>query len=228
VSKALFLEPPNPLRQCRVVLCGDILPHRQVFSDALSATTGLTVVRCSENREGVLSICQQLNASLLIAKEVFIQQLPSADFVRLTDYGRGTHVLAILEMDGFEASTNMLRHGCRGVLPPRFSMKLVKRASLAVLEGELWAPPRVISSLLSELLKGVPVKEKNGLTPQEQRILELSVQGYKNSAIANELFISTETVRWHKRRLYRKIGKSGAPRLPHTLAAPRNPVIAAG
>ena len=212
-----------------VVLCGDILPHRKPFIDSLSGAVGLTLVRCSEDHEGVFAVCQRLNASLLITRQEFIQELEKADLLRLTKQGNGTHILVILEDESLKASTEMLRLGCRGVLPPTFSPKLLRRAVLAVLDGELWAPRRAVSGLLLELLKGNSSgKNENILTPQEQRILELSVQGYKNAAIASALFISTETVRWHKRRLYRKIGKSGAPSYPQSETAPRSPGLAAG
>jgi DNA-binding NarL/FixJ family response regulator len=200
-----------------VVLCGDILSNRKLLIDSVSRAVGLTLVRCSEDRETVLTVCQRLNASVLIARHEFIDQLVRADLVRLTNHGSETHVVATLEIDNLEASAKMLRLGCRGVLPRRFSPKLLRRAVLAILDGEVWAPRRVISGLLLKLLKDCSSnKDENGLTPQEQRILELSVQGYKNSAIAAALFISTETVRWHKRRLYRKIGKSGTPRYPQS------------
>jgi LuxR family maltose regulon positive regulatory protein len=70
-------------------------------------------------------------------------------------------------------------------------------------------------------------KGQNALTPQEQRILELSAEGHKNSAIAITLSISPETVRWHKRRLYRKIGRGGLPRFPQAVDVIR-PITAAG
>ena len=63
-----------------------------------------------------------------------------------------------------------------------------------------------ITDQLGELDYGAAKKE-NCLTPQEERILELILQGRKNSAIVEAFFISPETVRWHKRRLYRKVGR---------------------
>jgi len=44
------------------------------------------------------------------------------------------------------------------------------------------------------------------LTRREKEILRLVGQGYKNQEIAEQLFISRETVRWHLRSLYPKIG----------------------
>ncbi len=172
-------------------------------------------------------LCRRLNVSLVVARQAFIEQLTSAELIQLMNYGKSSHVLAIVENGCLETSAaKMLRLGCRGVLPERFSSKLLRRAVLAVLRGELWAPGAVVSELLTNLLRAASLKTDNGLTPQEARILELTTQGYKNAAIAETLFISLETVRWHKRRLNRKL--RGPSRQPLAKATPPPWQMAAG
>src|SRR5579862_9173157 len=184
-----------------------MLLHRKLFSDSVARAAGLSVLRCAEDRDEIFSLCRRLNISLLVARQSFIEQLPSSAFVQLTNYGTGSLVVAILESETIDAASagKMLRLGCRGVLPRQFSSKLFRRAVSAVLKGEVWAPGAIVSSLLTDLLRAASMKTENGLTPQEARILELTLQGHKNSTIAETLFISLETVRWHKRRLNRKL-----------------------
>ena len=228
-NDVLPLDAGKSLPQPTVVLCGELLSTRQLSRDSFWVAAGLTPVRCSEDRE-VLFVCQRLNATALIVRQSFVEQLSaSADFVQLTNFGRGTQVLVIQESEDLEASAKLLRLGCRGVLPGRVSTKILRQAVLAVIRGELWAPRRLISGLFSELLiEASSNKSQNGLTPREQLILELSVQGHKNSAIAAALCISPETVRWHKRRLYRKIGRGATPRRLQGESALAPPNIAAG
>ena len=195
---------PN-FAQWRVVLCGDALTHSTCWNSL--AQVGFSLVRCSEDLDTAVVLCGKLNPSLLVARQAFIEELSSADFMQLTNFRTGTSVLAILEHECPEASAEMLRRGCRGVLAYPFPPKLLCRAMLTILDGELWAPRRVVAALLSDLLREGSAKKENCLTPQEERILELILQGRKNSAIAEALFISPETVRWHKRRLYRKVGR---------------------
>ena len=220
-------EPSQFARQNGVVLCGDMFLHRKLFSDSVSMAAGLTLIRCSEDWEAAFRLCHQQNVSLFVARQAFIEQLPVTNFVQLTNYGKGSCILAILESDTLETASaaKMLRLGCRGVLPRPFSSKLFRRAVLAILKGELWAPRGLVSGLLSDLLRADSLKTENGLTPQEARILELTIQGYKNSAIADALFISQETVRWHKRRLNRKL--RGSSRYPQAKATPPAREIAA-
>jgi len=223
VKKGLLPEPENFARQHTVVLCGDVFHHREFLRDSISSAAGLTPILCSEDREQLFSVCRRLKVSLFVARQAFIEQLTSAELVQLTNYGKSCYVVAILANDDVDVSASaakMLRLGCRGVLPHRFSSKLLRRALFAVRKGELWAPHLVISELLSDLLRAASAKTENGLTPQEARILELTSKGYKNSAIAEALFISLETVRWHRRRLNRKLRLSNQPRHPQTKIAP--------
>jgi DNA-binding CsgD family transcriptional regulator len=45
-----------------------------------------------------------------------------------------------------------------------------------------------------------------GLTAREIQVLRLVARGCRNQEIAEQLFISVETVRWHLRSLYGKLG----------------------
>jgi DNA-binding NarL/FixJ family response regulator len=230
LKKSLLPESSEYVSQRTVLLCGDVLLHRRLLGGTASRFAGFTFIRCSEDRDQLFSLCQQLNVSLCIARQAFIEQLPSAAFRQLTNYGKGCPVLAILESDTLErkSAARMLRLGCRGVLPRRFTSTILKRAVVAILQGQLWAPSVVLSDLLSDLLRATSMRLENGLTPQEARILELSLQGHKNPAIAEALFISLETVRWHRRRLNRKLRASNPPRYPQTKAAPPDREKAAG
>jgi DNA-binding NarL/FixJ family response regulator len=104
-----------------------------------------------------------------------------------------------------------LKLGCHGVIPAKLPLRLLRRAVPSILAGELWAPRQVLSEMLLDLLHAPTAKQGNLLTPREGHVLELVRLGYTNAEIAATLFISHETVRWHKRRLYRKIGSARMP-----------------
>lgn len=200
-----------------VVLCGNILPDQKLVAEPGSKLTNLSVVGCTEDHAAVFSLLRQRRASLFVARQAFIEGLVEGNFAEMRCLFKGVPILVVLESDKLESpsSLRLLRLGCRGILPREFTPKLASRAVLAVLQGELWAPRRLISELLTELLPASSLKAESGLTPQEARIQELSSQGYKNADIADALFISIETVRWHKRRLNRKL-RASESRYPHT------------
>jgi DNA-binding NarL/FixJ family response regulator len=193
-------ESSGPAPKCAVVVCGDAV------SSLRGLPANIALIRCSEDREQLFALCQHLSVSVFVCNQSFLAQIPSFQVQQLA-FGRRSYGLVILDGQTVDAATaaQILRLGCRGVLPKGCTAKVFTRAISAVLRGELWAPRAVVSQVLSELLRVSHLNTNVGLTPQEAKILELASQGYKNSAIAEALFISLETVRWHKRRLNRKL-----------------------
>lgn len=230
LTKVLHREPSEHPARSVILLCGGVLTHRKRLIDSISKATKFTVIRCAQNQEEVLSVCRLMNVSVMVAHQAFVQQMPRHTLAQLTNFGRGCHVLVILDSESIDPKSvaELLGLGCGGFLPRQFSAKLFRRAILAMLHREIWAPRALISELLSDLLRAASLKEQNGLTPQETRILEMTARGYKNSAIADALFISMATVRWHKRRINRKLKATDQPRLPQMKASPSPREQAAG
>ncbi len=198
-------DVPSQERDVVVAVCSDVLPHSKLLSPSFWEPFQFSLIRCSENATSVFSLCRKLKPVFLIAGQPFIEAQPPAALAELTLHGPRLHLLAILGKDGQSRTPDLIRVGCRGVLIPNLSEKRLRSAILAMMKGELWAPRSVLSALVTELLTAQRARPKTELTAREQHILELIHQGHKNSEIAELLFISQETVRWHKRRLYRKL-----------------------
>jgi len=97
--------------------------------------------------------------------------------------------------------------GCSGVTTRNAPVESLRRAIKAMSEGELWYPRAVLSALARGAISHIG-KPQNKLTVREAEILRL-LTDHKNQDIADQLFISRETVRWHLRALYAKLGVSG-------------------
>jgi len=164
---------------------------------------GFVVVRCSDSVEEVFSYCQKLNPCVLIVEQPFLEKVDPIDFTRLVDFGRAIQVLVTLSSEDSAPTESLLRMGCMGFLPQGLARSTLRRAARAVASGEYWAGRKLVSRVLQDLLLA---ESPRRLTPREREILKLIGQGYKNQAIAERLFISRETVRWHIRSLYVKIG----------------------
>ncbi len=100
-----------------------------------------------------------------------------------------------------------LRAGVRGVVDETDSDPAqLRKAICKVLDGEVWAPRR----LLSHIITGSRLKQADAgvavLTPRENEVAELMREGLKNAAIASRLHITEKTVKGHLTNVFRKIG----------------------
>jgi DNA-binding NarL/FixJ family response regulator len=98
------------------------------------------------------------------------------------------------------ATKRLVGKGFSGVIPSSAPGDVILRALRTVAHGELWVGRRLMSEMIREF---VTAKELN-LTSREAEILSLVKVGHSNSQIADLLFISRDTVRWHLRSVYRK------------------------
>src|ERR1700761_4115382 len=82
---------------------------------------------------------------------------------------------------------------------------------------QLWA-----ERTKAELARGTSGRRRNdGLTPSEQRVAELAVEGMTNRDIAAALFISPKTVEVNLSRIYRKLKIRSRVELYKALAPPK-------
>jgi DNA-binding NarL/FixJ family response regulator len=124
-------------------------------------------------------------------------------FARKAEYGRLVPVLVLVKDQSPAHCEELLRMGCMGFLKAESPPWQLRRAVEAVASGELWAPRLLVSQICREFLSA---RDPSKLTDREEEILSLLAQGHKNREIAAALFISRDTVRWHIRAIYAKLG----------------------
>ncbi len=88
------------------------------------------------------------------------------------------------------------------------------------------AQPVVATARQELAASGVRVQRErltgvDSLTPSEQRIAEMVVEGGSNAEIAQALFVTVKTVEMHLTHIYRKLDVSGRPQLPAALGRRR-------
>ena len=132
-----------------------------------------------------------------------ILQSDPVQFARVVEYGGQVPVLALIEDESSARCESLLRMGCMGFLRPESPPWQLRRAVEAVSAGELWAPRALVSQICREYLSSYDPRK---LTDREEQILALLAGGRTNREIADALFITRETVRWHMRAIYTKLG----------------------
>lgn len=92
-----------------------------------------------------------------------------------------------------------------GAIPVVSEVETYRRAAASVQRGELWISRDYLSKLARKLLNS---PAQHNLSEREKSILKLMLDDISNQEIANQLYISRETVRWHLKSLYAKLGVS--------------------
>lgn len=99
--------------------------------------------------------------------------------------------------------------GARAYLDLTASTATVRQAIEVVTSGSIWAPRRLLSTLIDRLLS-VPeaslIETAPHLTDRERQVLELLLMARSNREIADQLGIEERTVKAHVSRLMRKTG----------------------
>jgi DNA-binding NarL/FixJ family response regulator len=150
----------------------------------------------------VLTLCRRLAPALVVIEDNRIELLP---FKQLRDmlHRRDVQILVFSDKADDTSYEEYFRMGCSGVVPYKVTRQMIRRAVIAISSGELWLPRRVLSKLAQEAFVQGNARK---VTQRESEILKLICLGFKNQQIAEHLFISRETVRWHLRSLYSKLG----------------------
>lgn len=99
--------------------------------------------------------------------------------------------------------------GARAYLGLGDGPEIVRQAVEVVTQGSIWAPRRLLSKLIDQLVnspEAFPASRIPHLTARERQVLDLILKAKSNREIASQLGIEERTVRAHLARLMRKAG----------------------
>ena len=214
-----------------LVVAGDAQAQWARLKRAFSKCPEIVLIRTTAKEDGVIEECRKLLPCVLLVDFGFIAELQSpADFAQKIGFGSLVPVLVLTDRESEEALEILVRVGCRGFMRPESPPWQFRRAVQSVAAGELWAPRKFISNVVRNLLSA---NNPRKLTAREAEIVTLVSQGYTNKEAAEALCISRETVRWHMRMVYGKLGvhdrlsaalrvEGHAARIPPTAARRRS------
>jgi len=194
----------------RVVCIGSSLVVRQVLDRFLqdgNCAGQLIVASPNETPLGLAELCGQVAPALVVGEESAFTS-PLINGLRQLIERQAVRLIVFSDNSEDAEYERFFQMGCVGVLPLSVSQDTLGRALQAISEGEVWMPRRILSKLARV---GSLMGTEGKLTRRECDILRLIRLGKTNQQIAEELFISRETVRWHVRGLNSKIGAATRP-----------------
>jgi DNA-binding NarL/FixJ family response regulator len=215
----------------------DAIFRSKDWAHRISDVSGdFVLVRFPDTVERLVHCCSRFENSIALIDHTMFDLISSDIWTSLTRCGGSVRLIARIEgNESADALARLLQRGCHGFASEHISRASLRRVLRVVSQGEVAATRKVLSRALHGLLAGSGSPK---LSRREQDVMALLSQRLSNKAIAQQLFISQETLRWHLRNLYTKTGldsrcelmdyAAAALQQCRTLPVPPLKVLAAG
>ncbi|HVM03226.1 MAG TPA: response regulator transcription factor [Acidimicrobiales bacterium] len=200
--------PPEVIR---VLIADDQALFRRGLFVVLGTEEGVEVVAEAENGEEAVEKARELAPDVVLMDV----RMPKVNGIEAAAAIRAdlpsTKILMLTVSDEEEDLYEAIKAGANGYLLKEISVDEVAESIRAVVQGQSLISPSMASKLLSEFNALVRRAEDRqqfpapALTNREIEVLRLVAKGMSNREIAEELYISENTVKNHVRNILEKL-----------------------
>jgi DNA-binding NarL/FixJ family response regulator len=193
--------------RCKILIAGNCIFQRGVAgivrdvapSASIAAAFHFADARARLHREEFFTAIFDLDGDELTEPASF--QTLRADCPRL--------ILGVLSRTASPNASNVLSYlaaGVNGYILEKSGQSEVQRAVRQILSGAIYIPPNVAEPAAREPEPARPAwdRQRGDLTPRQDGVLALLLQGYSNKEIARQLKLSPHTVKIHVSALLRR------------------------
>lgn len=187
----------------RVALVDDHPLIRESMSFLLSRCEQIRLVGAAWDYQGILHICESECPDVILMDI----NMPAMDGIEMTQCLLQRYpdlaVLMLTNLDDKSTLFSALEAGARGYLLKNTEINEIIEAIHITYQGKRALSPEMLETLIRH--KPNPVHSDDQLTDREYEVLQLMCQGMTNSQIAERLYISASTVKYHNGKIYKKL-----------------------
>ena len=201
----------GPGEAVRVLIADDQALFRRGLYVVLGTEEGIEVVGEAENGEEAVAKAED-SAPDVVLMDVRMPKLSGIEAARqIRDLSPTTKILMLTVSDEEEDLYEAIKAGANGYLLKEISVEEVAEAIRAVVQGQSLISPSMASKLLNEFNSLARRAEERQqfpvptLTSRELEVLRLVAKGMSNREIAEDLYISENTVKNHVRNILEKL-----------------------
>ncbi len=188
------------MKTLKVLLAEDHSLMREAVRLVLDEADGMEVVGEAENGEQALQLTAQLQPDVVLLDI----RMPGMDGLRVLELIRERHpeisVAILSSLDEPEQINAALRRGAAGYILKTIAPEDLPAALRQMIERSVYYSATNLEQAYGKSARAA------GLSEKEIAILQHLAEGKSNRLIAQELFISEQTVKFHLRNIYRKLG----------------------
>jgi two-component system NarL family response regulator len=195
----------------RVLIADDQALFRRGLYVVLGTEEHIEVVAEAEDGEAAIAKAEEL-APDVVLMDVRMPRVNGIEAARrIRDILPSTRILMLTVSDEEDDLYEAIKAGANGYLLKEISVEEVAGAIHAVVQGQSLISPSMASKLLNEfnsLARQAAEKEELPapvLTARELEVLKLVARGMSNRDVADQLYISENTVKNHVRNILEKL-----------------------
>ena len=189
-----------------VALVEDQNTIRNAISSLINSTDTLSCVATFPNAEAALAALPSCDVHVVLM-DIGLPGMSGIECIRqLRERGFTAECIMMTVFEDYDSIFHAIEAGANGyLLKNASSEKIIESIEEVFKGGSAMSSPiaRQVVQAFREM--GKRKRLSDDLTPREREVLEKLIQGFQYQEIANDLFLSVDTVRSHIHKIYKKL-----------------------
>ena len=198
----------------RLVIASDNRIFREGLGRLLKEQTIFEIVAEAVDELQAAEVIRDLKPDIVLVGTA-LAELKGLQIIRVVKQNSPASKVIILNGAMDEgAIIEILQAGAKGYIPKDSGISSLVNAIKTVHDGEIWIERKLIAKYFNgdigadSCLAGSPEKIEEVLTPREQDVMRILIQGASNKEIGRQLFICEKTVKSHLNNIFKKLNVS--------------------